>query len=209
MIDHEMHRKPTELIRSEDWNKLVDELIELRKYTEQMTRSVTLTNLESPMGRSYSLTGNIPDEYNYGTHVMGLITKQYFLGLTETGEVCSFGIHDYVDNIYYWSGAAQGDKIALQIYFMYNDNEVVRSKELFIHEWSKLRPKGDQNPWTEGFPSPTNRIMYRYGIQNPKPEKMIRFIIFNDINNDCGLRIGNTITYITKIRQLPKTLDDI
>jgi hypothetical protein len=209
MIDSEMHRKPTDLIRSEDWNKLVDELIELRKYVEQMTRSVTLTNLESPSGKSYSLTGNVPDEYNYGTHVMGLLTKQYFIGIAETGEICIFGIHDFADMIYYWSGAAYGDKIGLQIFFMYNDNEVIPSKELFVHEWSKLRPKGDQNPYIEYFPSPTNRIMYRYGIQNPKPDKMIRFIIFNDLNNDCGLRIGNSITYVTKIRQLPKTPEDI
>jgi hypothetical protein len=204
MLDKEMYKKPGDLIRSEEWNTLVDESIELRKYIEQMTRAITLTRLESPSGSSYNLSGDVPEDFNYGIDVMGLITKQFFIGIENVGETCRFGIHDFADVIYYWSGAAKGDKLALKITLEYTDNSTHTSKDLFIHEWTKLRPRGDNNPYYEYILSPNQRLMYRYALENPNPEKPIRFIIFEDINNACALRIGNVLHYVTRIRQLQK-----
>ncbi|MCE8426288.1 MAG: hypothetical protein J5U17_10995 [Candidatus Methanoperedens sp.] len=198
MIFEPTYKKPGDLIRSEEWNKIIDELMDLRKYIESMTRSVTLTSLESPVGASCKLSTDAPEDFNYDMDVIGLITKQYYVE-KELGEICRFGIHDSADIIYYWSGATKGDRDALQITLEYVDGSTFNSEKLFIHEWSKLRPKGDKNPYVEYLQSPNQHLWYRYGLRNPSPEKEIRYITFEDVSVESGVRIANVIQYVTRV----------
>lgn len=196
------YKKPGDLIRSDEWNKILDELASLRSYIDNMTRSVTLTALSSPIGVSCELGGGVQDEFNYGTEVMGLITRQYFVGRTETGDICRFGLNDYADTISYWSGAAFGDKEALSIIIEYVDGTVYEAKGLFVHEWSSLRPKGQKTPYVEYLQSPNQRLFYRYVLVNPNPDSEIRYVTFRDTNNDCAVRVANVLHYVTRVRQL-------
>lgn len=197
-----LYKKPGDLIRSEEWNEIISELISLRKYIENMTRSVTLTSLISPFGESKNLSTGVPDEFNYGTDVMGLINKQYFVGEIDTGHICKFGIHDFADIIYYWSGAAHGDYEALKITLEYVDGTMFNSEHLFIHEWSNLRPKGDNNPYVEYLHSPNQRLWYKYELINPSPEKGIRYITFEDVSGESAPRIANILQYVTRLKPL-------
>jgi hypothetical protein len=202
MVFEPNYKKPGDLIRSEEWNTLQDELVVLRKYIENMTRSITLTALESPTGKSRNLKTDVPEEFNYGTDVLGLITSQYVSGEKEIAEICKFGIIDYADVIYYWSGAIKGDQHALEITLEFFDGTIFTSENLFIHEWSKLRPKGNQNPWVEYLYSPNQRLWYKYGLKNPSPEKSIRFITFRDTSPESGVRIANVLQYTTRVAPL-------
>lgn len=197
-----VYKKPGDLIKSDEWNKMLDELIDLRKFIENMCRSVTLTSLDSPVGTSCNLSTDAPDDLNYGMDVMGLITRQYYVGEAEMGEICSFGISDFADIIYYWSGATKCDIDTLQITLEYVDGTTFTSEKLFIHEWFELKPKGDKNPYMEYLQSPNQRLWYRYGLVNPNPEKEIRYIIFEDVSQDSGIRIANVIQYVTRVRSL-------
>ncbi len=196
------YKKPGDLIKSDEWNKILDELVELRKYIENMTRSVTLTSLSSPTGVSYSLSRDVPDDFNYDRDVIGLITRQYYMREKETGEICTFGINDFADVIYYWSGAAKGDTQALKITLEYVDGTTFPSEKLFIHEWSKLRPKGNKNPYVEYLQSPNQRLWYRYPLENPSPEKEIRYMTFENVSSESAVRIGNVLHYVTRIKPL-------
>ncbi len=193
------YKKPGETIRSEDWNRIQDELVALRKYTSNMTRSTMLTGLESPIGTSQSLSTGENEEFDYGIDVLGLITKQYYLGSGDVGDICRFGITDYADIIYYWSGAANGDKEGLQISLEYFDGSEWTADNLYIHEWSRLRPKGEKNPWTEYLYSPNQHLWYKYALRNPNPEKGIRFISFKDTSPIAGVRIANVMQYVTRL----------
>lgn len=204
MVFEPNYKKPGDLIKSDDWNKIQDELVELRKFVESMTRSVTLTGLESPVGTSYSLTKEASEDFDYGIDVLGLITKQYYLGRKETGDICRFGIHDYADIIYYWSGAAHGDRDSLKITLEYVDGTTFASDNLFIHEWSKLRPRGSKNPYVEYLQSPNQHLWYKYGIENPSPEKVIRYITFEDVDADSAARIADVLQYVTRVKQLTR-----
>ncbi len=196
-------KKPGDVIRSDEWNKILEELVSLRKYVENMTRSVTLTALPSPVGTAYNLSSGVPEEFNYGTDVMGLIDRQYYLGKAETGDICRFGINDYADLVSYWSGAAGGDKEALEIMLEYIDGSTYTSDKLVVHEWTNLRPKGNKNPYTEYLQSPNQRLWYRYVLANPNPDKAIRYIVFRDIGKDTALRIANVLHYTARVRPLP------
>ncbi|MCD1294337.1 hypothetical protein CUJ83_04905 [Methanocella sp. CWC-04] len=202
-MDYEpMYKKPGDLIRSDEWNKIVDELKALKSYIENMTRSVTLTALPSPIGRSFALSTGVTEDFNYGVDVMGLITRQYYGGAQQTGDICRFGLSDYADIISYWSGAANGDKEALVISIEYVDGSVFTSEKLYIHEWSNLRPKGSKNPYVEYLQSPNQRLWYRYVLVNPDPDKEIRYITFKDSDPDCALRIANVMHYVTRVKPL-------
>jgi hypothetical protein len=196
------YKKPGDLIRSEEWNKIIDELAALRKYIDNMTRSVTLTQLLSPIGKSYSLSANVEDEFNYGIDIMGLITKQYYLDKNSVGNICKFGLNDYADVISYWSGAAGGDREALDILIEYVDGTVYNARGLFIHEWSNLRPRGSKNPYVEYLQSPNQRLWYRYVLVNPNPDKEIRYITFADASKDSAVRIANVLHYTTRVKPL-------
>jgi hypothetical protein len=178
----------------------MDEMVYLKKYIESMSRNVTLTSLSSPIGISCNLSTDAPEDFNYGINVMGLITKQYSGGAK--GEICRFGITDYADIIYYWSGAAKGDRELLQITLEYVDGTTFTSEKLFIHEWSKLRPKGNKNPYNEYLQSPNQHLWYKYGFENPSPEKEIRYMTFEDISYEGVVRIANVIHYSTRVKPL-------
>ncbi|HEY3274855.1 MAG TPA: hypothetical protein VGJ92_13875 [Methanocella sp.] len=196
------YKKPGDLIRSEEWNKIVDELVSLRSYIDNMTRSVTLTQLESPMGKSFSLSTGADEEYNYGTDILGLITKQYYVGRGATGNICRFGLSDYADTISYWSAASGGDKEALDISLEFVDGVTYNAKGLFVHEWSNLRPRGTKNPYVEYLQSPNQRLWYRYVLANPHPGKEVRHVTFSDSSADCTPRIANVLHYTTRVRPL-------
>ncbi len=195
------HKKAGELIKSDEWNNILDELINLRKFIESMTRSVTLTSLASPIGTSYNLSSGMPDDFNYGTDVMGLITKQYHAGAKGTGEICRFGIQDFADIVYYWSGA-KGDSDALKVTLEYVDGTTFASEKLLINEWSKLKPKSNKNPYVEFLQSPNQRLWYKYGLENPSPEKGIRYITFEDVSAGAAVRVANVLHYMTRVKPL-------
>ena len=215
MVKFEAIRKePGELIRSEDWNKiqeditadlasLEEEIRNLRMYIDSMGEGVTLINLESPVGNSYSLEEVLPGETGtYATRAMGHITKQYVAGVKEAGLICKFGILDYFSYLYYWAAADAGDKKAIEIKLEYMDGTTHTISDLFIHEWSKLRAKGTENPYVEYLLSPNERVWYKYEIINPNPDKKVLYIYFTDINEECSPRIANVIQHVTKIRPM-------
>ena len=202
MVFEPEYKKPGDLIKSEEWNKILDELIDLRKYIENMTRSVTLTSLASPIGTSYNLSTDVSEDFNYGMDVVGLITKQYYVGEKETGDICRFGIHDFADIIHYWSGATKSSNEAIRITLEFVDGTTFISEKLFIHDWFKLTPKGSKNPYIEYLQSPNQRLWYRYALDNTSPEKEIRYITFEDISPESAVRIANVLHYVTRVKQL-------
>lgn len=198
-------KKPGDVIRSEDWNTIQEQLKEdlekIEEYLSKMTETVTLTNLESPYGKSYTLSEVVPnEEVSYDSSVMGLITKQWVLGKGETGEICRFGVMDSFVVLYYWSGARNGDKKTLDIVLEYVDGSTVGIENLFIHEKKQLRPTGKDNPYDEYLLSPNESVWYKYKIVNPNPEKDVRYISFFNKNSECSPRIGNVIQYKTRIK---------
>jgi hypothetical protein len=207
-----IRREPGEVIRSEEWNKiqedvkadlksLEEELKSLKRYIDNLGEGVTLINLDSSAGKSYGLDETVPNETNnYATRVMGQITRQWVVSLKQTGLICRFGIVDFCSLLYYWSGAASGDKKALEISLEYMDGTTYTQRDIFIHEWSKLRPKGTENPYTEYLLSPNERVWYKYAVMNPNPEKKVLHVAFTNTNEECAPRIGNVIQYITKIK---------
>jgi len=194
-----VYKKPADIIRSEEWNKILDELVDLRKTIRNMTRCVTLTLLESPLGLSGKLKSDVPEEFNYGLDVIGLLTRQYYHSEKGTG-ICRFGVDDHAEIIYYWSGAFPDGAETLRISLEYIDGATFTSDNLFIHGLTQLKPKGTKNPYTEYLISPNQRIWYKYGVVNPEPEKIIRYITFEDLSPKSTIRIGNVIQYITRVR---------
>jgi hypothetical protein len=209
-----IRKKPGELLRSEDWNKiqddiktdlerLVDENRRLREYVDSMALSVTLTNLDSPVGTSYRLDEDVPGESgNYATSVSGYITRQWILGKEKTGEICRFGILDFFDLLYYWSGAENGDKETLEITLEYVDGTMHTMSNLSIHEWTQLRPKGAGNPYVEYLLSPNERVWYKYAFKNPNPNKEVRSVSFRDTSEESAPRIANVIQHVARIRPI-------
>ncbi len=209
-----IRKKSGELIRSEDWNKiqedvradleaLEEEIRRLKKYVDNMTEGVTLTSLESPVGVSYRLDEDAPGETgNYATSVMGYITRQWILGKGKTGEICRFGVLDHFDLLYYWSGAENGDKKALEIALEYVDGTTHVASDIFIHEWIELRPKGSDNPYVEYLLSPNERVWYKYEFRNPNSDKEVRYVSFRNIDAECAPRIANVIQHVARIRPM-------
>ena len=207
-----IRKNPGELIRSEDWNKIQEdvkadlkmlerEILVLREYIDRMAKSVTLTNLDSPVGSSYRLNEDVPGEVgNYATSVLGYITRQWVLGKEQAGEICKFGVLDYFDVLYYWSGAARSEKGCLEITLEYVDGTLHSEGDLFVHDWTQLRVKGDRNPYIEYLLSPNERVWYKYEIKNPHPDKEVRYISFNDIDEENSPRIANVIQHVARIR---------
>ena len=205
-------KNPGEVIKSEDWNKIQEEVktdleaLEneiriLRDYIDRMAKSVTLTNLDSPVGRSHKLNEVIQGEVgDYATNVIGYITNQWTLGRDQTGEICRFGVLDYFDILYYWAGASLSEKGCLEITLEYVDGTIHSVSDLFIHDWTQLRVQGDINPFIEYLLSPNERVWYKYQIKNPNPDKEVRYISFKDIDEENSPRIGNVIQHVARIR---------
>ena len=212
MVEFEpIKRNPGEVIRSEDWNKMQEDirtdlkelerkLQALKDYIDSMQETTTLLNITSLVGISYNLDEVIPGETaSYETPIVGLLTKQWLLVKGKTGEICRFGVVTSLDSIDYWSGAENGDKKALEVVFDYMDGTNAVVTELFVHDRSRLRPKGAENPYLEYLLSPNEYVWYRYRIANPNPEKEVLTIIFRNINGECTPRIGNVLHYRAKI----------
>lgn len=204
-----IRKSPGDIIRSEDWNKMQDgirselERLEedirvLREYIDTMAKSVTLTQMESPVGSSYVL-----DDANVGGYaatVLGYITRQYVLGLSETGEICKFGVLDFFDVLYYWAGANRSDKGCLEVALEYVDGTIHVEPELFLHNYTQLQVKGTRNPYYEYLLSPNERVWYKYAIRNPHPDKEVRYVSFKDVDADNTPRIANVIQHVARVR---------
>ncbi len=212
MVEFEpIKRKPGEVIRSEDWNKIQEDvkndlddlerkLQVLKDYIDNMQETTTLLNVSSLLGKSYNLDEVVPEETaSYETPIVGLLTKQWVLSKGETGEICRLGIVTHVDSIDYWAGAANGDKKAIEVVFDYMDGTNAVVSDLFVHDRSRLRPKGTDNPYIEYLLSPNEYVWYRYRIGNPNPEKEVLTISFRNTDPECTPRIGNAIHYRSKI----------
>ena len=204
-------RKPGEVIKSEEWNKMQEDikadieeleskLAQLKDYVDSMEESTTMLNIESLVGKSYNLDEIIPGETSsYDAPVVGLITKQWVLPEGDLGDICKFSVVAHLEAINYWSGAENGDKKALEVVFNYIDGTSSVISELFIHGRRKLRPKGNENPYLEYLLSPNEHVWYRYHVINPYPEKEVLNICFKKAIKDCTPRIGNVFHYRSKI----------
>ena len=209
-------RSAGDTIRSEDWNaiqtglmaeiaKLNEKIRWLKEYIENMSERVVLVNLESTLGRSFKLTEVVPGEKkSYGVSIMGLITRQWVTSVPGLGDICYFGITDYCDVIYYWSGAENGNKPALEIILEYVDGAVVKvGTNIYVNDRAKLSPASKENQYSQ-FLFSENGIWYKYGLRNPQPDKEIRYIKFKNANAQCNPRIGNVIQYKTRVRPLSR-----
>jgi len=204
-------RKPGEVIKSEDWNSIqegiqadIEELERklqvLKDYVDTMEESTTMLNIGSLAGRSYSLDEIISGEASsYDAPIVGLLTRQWLLAKGEVGEICRFGVVARLQSLDYWSGAENGDKKALEIVFNYIDGTNSVLSELFIHDRTKLRPKGPDNPYLEYLLSPNEHVWYRYRVTNPNPDKEVLTVSFRNTDPECTPRIGNVIHYRSKI----------
>jgi hypothetical protein len=212
-------RKPGEIIKSEEWNKMQEDiqadieelerkLAELKNYVNNMEESTTMLNMNSVVGKSYNLDEIIPGETSsYDSPIVGLITKQWLLPKEDVGDICRFSVVAHLEVIDYWSGAENGDKKALELVFNYLDGTSAVISELFIHGRRKLRPKGTENPYLEYLLSPNEHVWYRYQCINPNPEKEVLTLGFRKTIKDCTPRIGNVIHYRSKItpsKTMPK-----
>jgi hypothetical protein len=206
-------RKPGEVIKSEDWNtmqediqadieELENKLAILKDYVDNMEESATMLNMDSLVGKSYSLDEVMPGETSsYEAPIIGLLTKQWLLPKGKTGEICKFHVVAHLTSLDYWSGAEKGDKKALEIVFNYIDGTNAVLSGVFVHDRAKLRPKGTQNPYLEYLLSPNEHVWYRYQVVNPNPEKEVLSITFRNIAAECTPRVGNVIHYRSKITQ--------
>ncbi len=204
-------RKQGEVIRSEDWNKIQEDikvdlqelerrLQALKDYVDNMEETVTMLNVTSPVGVSYNLNEAVSGETtSYETPVLGLLTRQWVLEKGQVGVICRFGLVTLLQSLDYWAGAENGDKKALEVVFEYIDGTNAVISGLFVHDRARLRPKGTDNPYLEYLLSPNEHVWYRYRVVNPNPGKEILSISFRNTNTECTTRVGNVIHYRAKL----------
>ena len=204
-------RKPGEVIRSEDWNKMQEDIISdikdleqrlltLKDYVDSMEQTQTLINMISPVGTPYNLNEIVPGEKtSYDSAVIGPLTKQWLHEKGGIGVICTFGIAAKFETMDFWSGAENGDRKTLDIVLEYLDGTNANISDLFIHERSKLRPKGNENPYLEYLLSPNENVWYRYHVANPSPNKEVLTLTFKNTNKECTTRVGNVLYYSSKI----------
>ena len=203
---------PGDSIRSEDWNGmqtgLLDEitrleaaLAEMKTYVDSMTQTILIPNITSVDGKEYGLNDPVPGEVGtYQTSVLGLITKQWLPSRQGVAVICRFGLTDYFDELLYWAGAERGNQKALDVTLDYVDGGHESIKDVFIHERTKLAPKGADNPFSEFLLSPNGFVWYRYALKNPRPETEVTYITFTNSNPNCTTRIANVMHIRVKIR---------
>lgn len=207
-------RKPGEVIRSEDWNRIQEGLVAdiiyleekirtLKEYVDNMSERITLIGLESAVGRSFGLDELVPGEStHYRDKTMGLVTRQWVPSVIGEGDICHFGITDYFDLLYFWSGAENGDQGCLDISLEYIDDSIQKiSENAYINDRKKLSESSKDNPYIEFLYSDYG-IWYKYQVRNPTPEKEVRYIKFRNTNADCNPRIGNVIQLKTRVQPL-------
>jgi hypothetical protein len=200
-------KNPGDVIRSEDWNKMQEDIqsdIErIVEYVSKLCEKVVYTNVESATGQSFTLDATVPGEKaSYDSAVLGLITKQWVLPSGQTGEICRFGCMTSFDILNYWSGAENGDKKALSITLDYVDGATQVFNELYLHDRSRLRPTGKDNPYVEYLLSPNDRVWYMYKLENPNPDKEVRYITFKNIYQGCTPRIANVLQFKSRIKPI-------
>lgn len=202
-------KKEGDLIESKDWNAiqtgLLEEISKLRQELHNMSQSTIMIGLDSPTGKSYNLDEQVWDEQNtYSEKTIGLITKQWLTIVPGEGEICSFGIMDSFDRLYFWAGAENGDKETLDVSIDYMDrNPEVVGKNLYINE--RKGPPTDpspKNPWLMGVRSINNLYWYKYEIVNPYPTSEVKYINFANTNRECAPRIGNVIQLKSRLRPM-------
>lgn len=207
-------RKPGEIIRSEDWNKMQEDIkvdlqeLEqrfqtLKEYVDNLEESSTMLNVDSIIGKSYNLDKVIEGETSsYDVPILGLLTKQWLIEKEKAGDICSFNLVSRLTTLDYWSGAENGNKKTLEIIFSYIDGANAVLTGLFIHDRQKLQPKGTDNPYLEYLLSPNEVVWYRYQLVNPNPEKEVLSVTFKNIIDGCTPRIGNVVHYRSKLKLL-------
>jgi hypothetical protein len=204
-------RKPGEIIKSDDWNQMQEDILAdfgeverklqvLRDYIDNMEETTTMLNMASYVGKTYNLDENIEGEStSYESPIVGLLTKQLLLPKGKTGEICRFSVVSHLVSLDYWAGAEGGNKKALDVVFSYIDGTNATVNDLFIHDRTKLRPKGSQNPYVEYLLAPNEYVWYRYRVSNPNPEKEVLTVSFNNKDSECTPRIGNVIHYRARL----------
>ena len=170
-----------------------------------MSHTTVMIGLDSPTGKSYNLDELVWDETNtYGEKAVGLITKQWLTFSPGEGEICSFGIMDSFDRLYFWAGAENGDKDTLDVTVDYMDRspETV-GKNLYIND--RKGPPSDpstSNPWLVGVRSINNLYWYKYEIVNPFPNNQVKYVNFANTNRECTTRIGNVMHLKSRLRPM-------
>jgi hypothetical protein len=200
-VSSSIKKKPGDLIRSEDWNELVDTISNLKEYVDNMYESLTLVGLQSSKGISYGLDEVVPGETrSYGIKNMGLITRQWISPVSGTEDICQLGITDYFNLVYYWAAAGNGNKNTLDIFLEYVDRTPEKvGNNLYINDKERLGAQDRTNPYMEYLYS-DNGVWYKYKLQNPHPKDEVRYIIFKNTNTNCKTRIGNVLHLKSKIR---------
>jgi hypothetical protein len=210
-------RKPGEFINAEDWNsiqegllgeisRLEGELIDLKKYVDNMSESLTLMGVESHAGKAYTLDSLIPGEIKtYEIRAMGLITRQWVpaaRGVKDT--ICEFGITDFFEVLQFWAGAENGEKKMLDIELRYVDGTSEKiGANLFVNDRNDISLNRDnENPYLEFISSPNRTAWYKYQVANKNPKKKVGYVTFNNNNPECTPRIGNVIHLRSKIKQM-------
>ena len=204
-------RKPGEVIRSEEWNKIQEQVSQdikelesklksLKEYVDSMEQTQTLLNLTSPIGISYALSEVLQGEKtSYESPTIGLITRQWLTEKGQVGAICKFGINNKIQSLDYWAGAENGDRKTLEITIEYIDGTNSVASGLLVHDRSRLRPKGTDNPYVEYLLSPNENVWYRYRLANPSTEKSVLSVTFKNTDPSCNTRIGNLLHYSSRI----------
>lgn len=200
-VSTSLKKKPGDLIRSGDWNEIVDQLMKLKEYVDNMGESVTLTELQSTVGRAHNLDEVIKGETkSYGVKTMGLLTKQWISATQGIGDICRFGVTDYFDVLYYWAAAGNGNKNTLDITLEYVDgSEQNVGTNLFVNEKNRITPTEVTNAYVE-YLYTDDGVWYKYKCRNSRSAEEVRYVKFKNTNQDCITRIGNVIHLKSKIR---------
>ena len=105
----------------------------------------------------------------------------------------------FLASLDYWAGAEGGNKKALDVVFNYIDGTYATVSDLFVHDRTKLKSKGSQNPYIEYLLAPNEYVWYRYRVPNPDPEKEVLTVSFSNKDSECTPRIGNAIHYRARL----------
>lgn len=202
--------QPGEPIRSEDWNYMQQELLELeekcaelKRYIDNMSVIHTMTNLDSTEGRSYRLDETVPGETGtYGGGVVGQITRQWVAPVKGRVGICRFTVTSTFEHLDFWAGAEGGNRKALDVALNYSDGTTEESRDLFVHERTALAPAGGDNPFIEFLVTPSQWAWYRYRVVNPRPELEILSVSFANSSADARTRVGNVLQLRARVRQL-------
>lgn len=198
----ELLKNPGDLIRAEDWNKIVYELIQIRSSIDGLSENRDIKSLSSPIGRGYALDAKDFPGLSYGSRAVGLITQQWLPSTPEIGEICDFGLAQPFSELSFWAAADNGDKNALDVIFEYVDGTQYKAGEkLYVNRKDALSPRdpSNKNPYSQFLRAPYG-YFYKYTLANEFPDKEVRYIKFINVDRDCTPRIGNVVQLKVKVR---------